>query len=115
MAGSTRAPPSMTFPRTCIAPSAAPGKRISRPSRVSLEAVTAVRSRSGVLPLEALVFAVGISSLGAEIAATRLLAPFFGTSTVIWANTIAVVLLALSAGYKLGGTLADRRPDREAL
>src|SRR4051812_27748593 len=43
------------------------------------------------------------------------MAPFFGASTVIWANTIAVVLLALSAGYKLGGTLADRRPPLDAL
>ncbi len=40
------------------------------------------------------------------------MAPFFGSSTIIWANTIAVVLLALSAGYKLGGMLADRRPGR---
>jgi spermidine synthase len=62
-----------------------------------------------------LVFAVGLSTLGAEIAAARLMAPFFGSSTVIWANTIAVVLLALSAGYKLGGVLADRRPDRASL
>jgi spermidine synthase len=76
--------------------------------------VTALESRGAErrlrLPLEALVFAVGLSTLGAEIAATRLLAPFFGTSTVIWANTIAVVLLALAAGYKLGGVLGDRRP-----
>src|SRR4051812_25714751 len=43
------------------------------------------------------------------------MAPFFGSSTVIWANTIAVVLLALSAGYKLGGVLADRRPSIHAL
>src|SRR4051794_32557594 len=43
------------------------------------------------------------------------MAPFFGASTVIWANTIAVVLLALSAGYKLGGVLADRRPSLSAL
>ena len=67
------------------------------------------------LPLEALVFAVGMSTLGAEIAAQRLMAPFFGSSTVIWANTIAVVLLALSVGYALGGKLADRRPDPRAL
>ena len=67
------------------------------------------------MPLEALVFTVGLSTLGAEIAATRLLAPFFGTSTVIWANTIAVVLLALAAGYKLGGVLGDRRPSMPAL
>jgi spermidine synthase len=77
--------------------------------------VTALRSRTRRLPLEALVFAVGVSSLGAEIAAARLMAPFFGASTVIWANTIAVVLVALSVGYRVGGRLADRRPRVEAL
>ena len=66
-------------------------------------------------PLELLVAAVGFSSLGAEIAAARLMAPFFGASTVIWANTIAVVLVALAAGYRLGGRLAERRPSRRAL
>ncbi len=79
---------------------------------------TALRSRPARglrLPLEALVFAVGMSTLGAEIAAARLMAPFFGSSTIIWANTIAVVLLALSAGYKLGGVLADRRPNGTSL
>ncbi len=53
---------------------------------------------------------VGAASLGAEIAATRLLAPWFGASTIIWANTIATVLVALSAGYWIGGRLADRDP-----
>jgi len=77
--------------------------------------VTALRSRTRRLPLEALVFAVGVSSLGTEIAAARLMAPFFGASTVIWANTIAVVLVALSVGYRVGGKLADRRPRVEAL
>ena len=58
-----------------------------------------------------LVFVVGAGSLGSEIAGARLLAPYFGASTVIWANTIATVLTALSIGYWLGGRLADRRPD----
>jgi spermidine synthase len=53
---------------------------------------------------------VGAASLGAEIAAARLLAPWFGASTIIWANTIATVLVALSAGYWVGGRLADREP-----
>jgi len=56
------------------------------------------------------VFAVGAGSLGAEIAAARLLAPWFGASTIVWANTIAVVLVALSIGYALGGRFADRDP-----
>ena len=53
---------------------------------------------------------VGAASLGTEIAAARLLAPYFGASTIVWANTIATVLLALSVGYWLGGRLADRNP-----
>ena len=62
-----------------------------------------------------LVFVGGMASLGSEIAAARLIAPYFGSSTVIWANTIAVVLLALSLGYWLGGTVADRHPYEGAL
>jgi spermidine synthase len=65
--------------------------------------------------LEVLVFAVGAGSLGAEIAAARLLAPWFGASTIVWANTIAVVLVALSIGYALGGRFADRDPRPEGL
>ncbi len=65
--------------------------------------------------LYALVFVVGAASLGAEIAAARLMAPFFGASTIVWANTIGVVLVALSAGYWLGGRLGDRRPEVRSL
>ena len=61
-------------------------------------------------PLGLVVFVVGVSILGAEIAAARLLAPYFGASTIVWANTIATVLVALSVGYWVGGRLADRAP-----
>ncbi|HEV7585809.1 MAG TPA: fused MFS/spermidine synthase [Solirubrobacteraceae bacterium] len=66
-------------------------------------------------PLGLVVFVVGAASLGAEIAAARLLAPYYGASTIIWANTIATVLVALSAGYALGGRLADRAPFMQRL
>jgi spermidine synthase len=61
------------------------------------------------------VFFVGAASLGTEIAAARLLAPYFGASTIIWANTIATILIALSAGYAIGGRLADRWPELRGL
>ena len=67
------------------------------------------------LALLFLVFAGGAASLGSEIAAARLLAPYFGASTIIWANTIAVVLVALSIGYWFGGRVADRYPTERAL
>jgi spermidine synthase len=65
--------------------------------------------------LYVLVFVVGTGSLGAEIAVARLMAPFFGASTIVWANTIGVVLVALSIGYWLGGRLADRNPSLAGL
>ena len=65
--------------------------------------------------LYGLVFVVGTGSLGAEIAVARLMAPYFGASTIVWANTIGVVLVALSIGYWYGGRLADRNPTMEGL
>jgi spermidine synthase len=65
--------------------------------------------------IEVLAFVVGSASLGAEIAAARLLAPWFGASTIVWANTIATVLVALSIGYSVGGRLADRDPTLRGL
>lgn len=65
--------------------------------------------------LEIVVFLCGAAVMILEIAGARVLAPFMGTSTVVWTGLIGIVLISLSAGYWLGGRLADRRPSHRAL
>ncbi|HEU0164339.1 MAG TPA: fused MFS/spermidine synthase, partial [Thermomicrobiales bacterium] len=57
-----------------------------------------------------IVFAGGMTSVGTETSAARLLAPFFGESTLIWANIIGFTLTFLALGYWIGGRVADRYP-----
>lgn len=74
--------------------------------------VSAIR----IVPLlRTLVFVGGFASIGVELTASRLVAPFFGSSTFIWASLIGLTLAFLSLGYLLGGRLADRRPDPAVL
>jgi spermidine synthase len=60
--------------------------------------------------ISAAVFVCGAVLLGIEIAASRVLAPFFGNSLFVWGALIGVVLAGLAIGYAAGGALADRLP-----
>ncbi len=52
--------------------------------------------------------AVGAATMGAELGAARLVAPFFGTSTMVWALVIGATLLSLSIGQLIGGWLCTK-------
>ena len=50
-----------------------------------------------------------------ELAAHRILAPWFGNTLYTWTGLIGVMLIALSFGYYAGGWLADIRCDYKIL
>jgi MFS family permease len=56
----------------------------------------------------ALVFVGGFVIMVLEIVGARFLAKDFGSSFHVWVSQIGVVMIALAAGYYLGGALADR-------
>lgn len=51
-----------------------------------------------------------MSTLAVEFTTSRMLQTVYGTSNIVWANVIGLVLLFLTLGYFLGGRWADRRP-----
>ncbi|HDN79329.1 MAG TPA: spermine synthase [Chloroflexi bacterium] len=66
--------------------------------------------KANVTWIKLLIFISGFVSLGVEISASRLVETHFGSSILVWSTLIGLVLVYLSAGYFLGGKLADRYP-----
>jgi spermidine synthase len=54
-------------------------------------------------------FTAGAAVMIIELAAIRVLAPWFGSSLYTWTGLIGVILTAMSAGYYAGGWLADKK------
>jgi len=60
--------------------------------------------------LEPIVFICGAVIMIFELAGSRVLGPFFGTSIFVWTSLIGIIMGSLSIGYWLGGKISDKKP-----
>ena len=50
-----------------------------------------------------------------ELAGSRMVAPFFGTSLIVWTALIGIIMTSLCLGNWFGGSIADKRPEGKLL
>ena len=56
-------------------------------------------------------FFAGVSVMAVELGASRLLAPYFSSSQIVWTIIIGTIMIAMALGNLYGGRSADRDPD----
>ena len=60
-------------------------------------------------------FFAGMSVMAVELGASRLLAPYFSSSQIVWTIIIATIMIAMALGNVCGGRWADRDPNPDKL
>ncbi|MBQ7193327.1 MAG: fused MFS/spermidine synthase [Synergistaceae bacterium] len=60
-------------------------------------------------------FFSGAATMILELAGSRLVAPFFGTSLIVWTALIGIIMSSLCFGNWFGGFLSDKRPEGKLL
>ncbi len=56
-------------------------------------------------------FFAGMSVMAVELGASRLLAPYFSSSQIVWTIIIGTIMIAMALGNIFGGRSADKNPD----
>lgn len=60
-------------------------------------------------------FFAGMSVMAVELGASRLLAPYFSSSQIVWTIIIGTIMIAMALGNVWGGRSADKNPDPDKL
>lgn len=60
-------------------------------------------------------FFSGMSVMAVELGASRLMAPYFSSSQIVWTVIIGVIMIAMALGNVWGGRLADKSPSPDRL
>lgn len=60
-------------------------------------------------------FFAGMSVMAVELGASRLLAPYFSSSQIVWTIIIGTIMIAMALGNIYGGRKADKNPDPDRL
>ena len=64
---------------------------------------------------EIMMFLLGAIYMILELVCSRVLAPFFGTSNLVWTSVIGIILLSSSVGNYIGGIIADKKSSTKSI
>ena len=60
-------------------------------------------------------FFAGMGMMAVELGASRLMAPYFSSSQIVWTIIISTIMIAMALGNLYGGRSADKDPDPDRL